>query len=129
MAVENEVRAINRANGAKYADANVWEVSEFIDDYFKPEPESKLSARYGFADGEWDIIMGRAKLMNHTLDRRRCEMIRQTLTGAANMAETGFQVLLTGRGSRSPSFQKTLKNLLDQDFPVATIHEDEEAHR
>jgi len=129
MAVEDEVRAINRANGAKYVDANVWEVSELIDDYFKPEPESEISARYGFAGGEWDVIMGHAKMANSALDRYRRELIRQTLTEASNMAESGFQVLLTGRGSRSPTFQKTLKDLLDQDFPAATMQEDEETHR
>jgi hypothetical protein len=37
MAVEDAVRSINRTNGAKSAEANVWEVSECIDEYFKPE--------------------------------------------------------------------------------------------
>jgi hypothetical protein len=129
MAVEEEVRSINRTNGAKFVDTNVWEVSEFIDDYFKPEPDSKLMTRYGFTEDEWDMIMGRAKLANTALDRRRVELTRQILTQAKDRASSGFQVLLTGRGSRSPTFRSAFKTLLKSDYPTATMHEDRETHR
>lgn len=129
MAVEEEVRSINRTNGAKFVDTNVWEVSEFIDDYFKPEPDSKLMTRYGFTEDEWDMIMGRTKLANTALDRRRVELTRQILTQAKDRARSGFQVLLTGRGSRSPTFRSAFKTLLDSDYPTATMHEDRETHR
>jgi hypothetical protein len=129
MAVEEEVRSINRTNGAKFVDTNVWEVSEFIDDYFKPEPDSKLVTRYGFTEAEWNMIMGRAKLANTALDRRRVELTRQILTQAKDRASSGFQVLLTGRGSRSPTFRSAFKPLLDNDYPTATMHEDSETHR
>jgi hypothetical protein len=120
MAVEEEVRSINRTNGAKFVDTNVWEVSEFIDDYFKPEPDT---------EAEWNMIMGRAKLANTALDRRRVELTRQILTQAKDRASSGFQVLLTGRGSRSPTFRSAFKPLLDNDYPTATMHEDSETHR
>lgn len=50
MAVENEVRSINRINGAKSSELNVWEVSECIDEYFKPEPEAEIAARFGLSE-------------------------------------------------------------------------------
>lgn len=128
MAVEEEVRSINRTNGAKFVDMNVWEVSEFIDDYFKPEPDSKLTTRYGFTEAEWDMIMGRARLANSALDRRRVELTRQILTEAKDKASSGFQVLLTGRGSRSPTFRNAFKTLLDDDYPTSSMHEDQETH-
>jgi hypothetical protein len=52
IAVEDIVRAINRANGAMYAKSNVWEISECIDEYFKPEPESEISSRCGLTEDE-----------------------------------------------------------------------------
>lgn len=128
MAVEEEVRSINRTNGAKFVDTNVWEVTEFIDDYFKPEPDSKLTTRYGFTEAEWNMIIGRARLANTALDKRRVELTRQILTEAKNKANSGFQVLLTGRGSRSPTFRSAFKSLLDNDYPAATMHEDQESH-
>lgn len=129
MAVEEEVRSINRTNGAKFVDMNVWEVSEFIDDYFKPEPDSKLSTRYGFTEAEWDMIIGRARLANSALDKRRVELIRQILTEAKDKVGSGFQVLLTGRGSRSPTFRNAFRNLLENGYPTASMHEDQETHR
>jgi hypothetical protein len=57
MAVEDAVRSINRANGAKFADMNVWEMSECIDEYFKPEPEAEISPRCGLSEHEWDTVM------------------------------------------------------------------------
>ena len=62
MAVEDAVRAINRANGAMSAESNVWEISECIDEYFKPEPESEISPRCGLTEDEWETVMGRAYL-------------------------------------------------------------------
>ena len=129
MAVEEEVRSINRTNGAKFVDTNVWEVSEFIDDYFKPEPDSKLVTRYGFTEAEWDMIIGRARLANSALDRRRVELTQQMLTEAQTKARSGFHVLLTGRGSRSPTFRSAFGELLDDDYPTASMHEDQETHR
>jgi hypothetical protein len=52
MAVEDAVRSIKRANGAKSTDMNVWEVSECIDEYFKPDLEAKISLRCGLSDDE-----------------------------------------------------------------------------
>lgn len=129
MAVEDAVRAINRANGTKSAEANVWEVSECIDEFFKPEPEAKISPRCGLSEGEWDEVMGHAALANRNLDRRRASLVRPILAEALNLAERlgddiGFHVLLTGRGSRSPTLLKAFRNLIEQDFPTAILHED-----
>jgi methionine aminopeptidase len=52
MAVEDAVRAINRANSAISAESNVWEISECIDEYYKPEPEAKISSRCGLTEDE-----------------------------------------------------------------------------
>ena len=41
MAVEDAVRKINTVNGV-IGEANVWEVSECIDELFKPEPEADI---------------------------------------------------------------------------------------
>jgi hypothetical protein len=40
----------------------------------------------------------------------------------------GLHVLLTGRGARSPTSQKAFQTLISQDFPMATLHDDEENH-
>ena len=37
IAVENEVRRINRVNGVAHPDQNTWEVSDYIDEFWKPE--------------------------------------------------------------------------------------------
>jgi hypothetical protein len=133
MAVEDAVRSINRANGAKSVDMNVREVSECIDEYFKPEPEAKISPRCGLSDDEWDMVMGRANMANRSLDRRRPNLARPTLMEALDLAnglanDVGFHVLLTGRGARSPTSQDAFQNLISQDFPMATLHDDEENH-
>jgi hypothetical protein len=74
MALEDAVRSINRANSAKSADMNVWDVSECIDEYFKPEPEAKISPRCGLSDDEWDMVIGRAPTLMEALDlaNHRC---------------------------------------------------------
>jgi len=82
MAVEDAVRSINRANGVKSADMNLWEMSECIDEYFKPELEAKISPRCGSSDDEWVMVMGRADLANRSLDRRRPNFARPTLMKA-----------------------------------------------
>jgi hypothetical protein len=111
MAVEDAVRSINRANGAKSAEMNVWEVSECIDEYFKPVPEAEISPRCGLSEDEWDTVMGRADLANRSLDKRRPNLARPILTEALDLAnrlanDFGLHVLLTGRGARSPTLQK-----------------------
>lgn len=131
MAVEDAVRAINRTNGAKSAEANVWEVSECIDEYFKPEPEAAISPRCGLSEDEWDTVMGRAQLANRSLDRRRPSSARPTLTDALALAnrladDNGLRILLTGRGSRSPTCLEAFQVLVSKEFSAATVHEDEE---
>lgn len=133
MAVEDAVRAINRVNGAMSAESNVWEISECIDEYFKPEPESEISPRCGLTEDEWETVMGRAKLANHSLDRRRPNFARSTLKDADELAgrfENDIEVhaLLTGRGSRSPTLLKAFRNLIGQDFPAATVYEDKQTN-
>jgi hypothetical protein len=133
MAVEDAVRSINRANGAKSADMNVWEVSECIDEYFKPEPEAEISPRCGLSEDEWDTVMGRADLANRSLDKRRPNLARPILTEALDLAnrlanDFGLHVLLTGRGARSPTLQKAFQNLVSQDFTTAKLHDDKENH-
>jgi hypothetical protein len=86
MALEDAVRSINRANSAKSADMNVWDVSECIDEYFKPEPEAKISPRCGLSDDEWDMVIGRADLANRSLDQRRPNLARPTLMEALDLA-------------------------------------------
>jgi hypothetical protein len=133
MAVEDAVRAINRANGAMPAESNVWEISECIDEYYKPEPEAKISPRCGLTEDEWDTVMGRAELANRSLDRRRPNLARPTLTDADELAgrsedDIGVHVLLTGRGSRSPTLLEAFRNLIIQDFPAATVYEDKQTN-
>jgi hypothetical protein len=133
MAVEDAVRAINRANGAMSAESNVWEISECIDEYFKPEPESEISSRCGLTEDEWETVMGRAKLANHSLDRRRPNFARSTLKDADELAgrfenDIGVHALLTGRGSRSPTLLKAFRKLIGQDFPTATVYEDKQTN-
>jgi hypothetical protein len=133
MAVEDAVRAINRANGAMSAESNVWEISECIDEYYKPEPEAKISSRCGLTEDEWDTVMGRAELANRSLDRRRPNLARPTLTDADELAarfenDVGVHVLLTGRGSRSPTLLEAFRKLIGQDFPAATVYEDKQTN-
>lgn len=131
MAVEDAVRAINRANGAMSAESNVWEISECIDEYFKPEPEAKISSRCGLTEDEWETVMGRAELANRSLDRRRPNFARPTLTDADELSarykdDIRVHVLLTGRGSRSPTVLEAFRKLIRQDFPAATVYEDKQ---
>lgn len=133
MAVEDEVRSINRINGAKSSESNVWEVSECIDEYFKPEPEAEIAARFGLSDEEWKRVMGRANLANNSLDQRRTRTARPTLEVAQKSVresegEAGFYVLLTGRGSRSPTALKAFKKMISEDFPTAELRLDKETH-
>lgn len=76
MAVENEVQSINRINGAKSSEVNVWEVSVCIDAYFKPEPEAEIAARFGLSDEEANQVMVPANLANKSLDQRRTKTAR-----------------------------------------------------
>jgi hypothetical protein len=108
-------------------------VSECIDEYFKPEPEAKISPRCGLSDDEWDMVMGRADLANRSLDRHRPNLTRPTLMEALDLAnhlanDVGLHVLLTGRGARSPTSQKAFRNLVSQDFTIAKLHDDKENH-
>jgi len=128
MAVEDAVRKINTVNGV-IGEANVWEVSECIDEFFKPEPEAEISPRCGLSQSEWDEVMGHADLANRHLDRRRVNLTRPIIAEALKLAnrlgeEVGLHVLLTGRGSRSPTLLKAFRNLIDEEFPAATLHED-----
>lgn len=128
MAVEEKVRAINRANGTKSSETNVWEVSECIDELFKPEPETEISTRYGIPEDEWEQITESASTANRNLDQRRPDLSREILAEALAMAKPGFHVLLTGGGSRSPTLEKAFENVILKEFPVATLHKDEETH-
>lgn len=122
-----------RTNGAKSAEANVWEVSECIDEYFKPEPGAAISPRCGLSEEEWDRVIGHAELALRSLDRRRPDFARPTLEDARDLAnrlagDGGFHVLLTGRGSRSPPSLKAFRDLVSQEFPTATLHEDRQTN-
>lgn len=133
MAVEDAVRSINRTNGAKAAEANVWEVSECIDEYFKPEPAATISPRCGLSDEEWDRVIGHAELALRSLDRRRPELARPTLKDALDLTnrmagDIGLHVLLTGRGLRSPPSLKALRELVCREFPIASVHEDKQTN-
>jgi hypothetical protein len=133
MAVEDAVRAINRANGAMSAESNVWEISECIDEYYKPEPEAKISPRCGLTEDEWETVIGRAELANRSLDRRRPNLARATLKDADELAarfesDIGVHALLTGRGSRSPTVLEAFRKLISQDFPATTVYEDKETN-
>lgn len=133
MAVEDAVRSINRTNGAKSAEANVWEVSECIDEYFKPEPGVAISPRCGLSEEEWDRVIGHAELALRSLDRRRPDFARPTLEDARDLTNrlgdhVGLHVLLTGRGSRSPPSLKAFRDLVSQEVPTATVHEDKQTN-
>jgi hypothetical protein len=75
----------------------------------------------------------RTDLANRSLDNRRPNLARPILTEALDLAnrlanDFGLHVLLTGRGARSPTLQKALQNLVNQDFTIATLHDDKENH-
>lgn len=128
MAVEEKVRTINRANGTKFCEANVWEVSACFDELFKPNPETKIAARYGISEEEREQVTESASAANRNLDQRRPYLAREILAQALALAGSGFHVLLTGGGSRSPTFERSFKTVILEKFPVATVHMDEEAH-
>jgi hypothetical protein len=76
---------------------------------------------------------GRADLANRSLDKRRPHLARPILTEALDLAnrlanDFGLHVLLTGRRARSPTLQKAFQNLVNQDFAMATLHDDKENH-
>jgi hypothetical protein len=77
--------------------------------------------------------MGRAKLANHSLDRRRPNFARSTLKDADKLAgrfenDIGVYALLTGRRSRSPTLLKAFRKLIGQDFPAVTVYEDKQTN-
>jgi len=132
MAVEDAVRSINRTNGAK-SEVNVWEVSECIDEYFKPEPSAAISPRCGLSEEEWERVIGHAELALRSLDRRRPGFARLTLIDALALTDrladdVGLHVLLTGRGSRSPPSLQAFRDLVTQEFSIATFHEDKQTN-
>ena len=131
MAVEDAVRTINRTNGAKSAEANVWEVSACIDEYFKPEPGVAMAPRCGLSQEEWDRVIGHAELTLRSLDRRRPDLARPTIKNALEVSnrstnDIGPRVILTGGGSRGPTTLIAFRELISQDFPTATLHEDKQ---
>jgi len=63
------------------------------------------------------MVMGRADLVNRSLDRRRPNLTRPTLMEALDLAnhlgnDVRFHMLLTSRGARSPTSQKAFQNLI-----------------
>lgn len=115
------------------AKSNVQEISECIDEYFKPEPESEISPRCRLIEDEQETVIGRAKLANHSLDRRRPNFARLILKDADKLTgrfENDIEVyaLLTSRGLRSPTLLKAFRNLISQDFPVAIVYEDKQTN-
>jgi hypothetical protein len=73
----------------------------------------------------------RTDLANRSLDNPH--LARPILTEALDLAnrlanDFGLHVLLTGRRARSPTLQKALQNLVNQDFTIARLHDDKENH-
>ena len=133
MAVEDAVRRINRTNGAKNTEVNVWEVSECIDEYFKPEPGVAIDPRCGYSDEEWDRVIESAQMALRSLDRRRPDLARPTIANALDCTrrstpDAALHVLLTGRGIRSPPTLEAFRELISREFSIATVHEDKQTN-
>lgn len=122
IAVENEVRRINRVNGSATIDQNTWEVSDYIDEFWKPEADMSISPRAGYEEHEWKSILQCAEQANSKLDSDRVKLIRNALNEALRLQRSSTRILLTGRGTLSKTFLSSLKSMLDDDFPGVEIH-------
>lgn len=117
------MRKINREEGNADIEAGVWEVSNFIDEYFKPEADATLSARLGYSERSWQRIISAASKSNVVLDRERVAIIRREIARAQESAEGEVHVLLTGRGARSATFVAALRHMVAAEYPLCRVHE------
>lgn len=122
-AAENEVRRINRVNGIADVEKNVWEVSDYIDEFFKPDADTSISSRAGYDGDEWESIIGCAGEANKQLDIDRVKLIQATLDEVTQAGDSNVRILLTGRGTLSKTFLSSLQDMIDQRFPDVRIQD------
>jgi len=123
MKAEQVLRTINELHGAP-PHQNVRQLSEFIDDYVKPEPEQTYEPQHSIAKEDWDQILESVyraidEVINDSLKR-----IMPVLAKASQTWKSDFQVITTGRWLRNPLFRKRLKDETQREFPNASVIED-----
>jgi hypothetical protein len=122
IAVENEVRRLNRVNGVANIEKNAWEISDYIDEFWKPEADMSISSRAGYEEDEWKSILQCADEANGKLNFDRTKLIHDALDEMLQLRDSSIRILLTGRGTLSKTFLSSLQNMLDRDFPDVKIH-------
>jgi len=106
------------------SERGVWETSQFIDEFFKPDVESTFSARMGFSDAEWRRVMRVAREANDGLDQERVGLVVQELN-ATDSDGTDVRILLTGRAALSKTFVEALETTVADEFPDVRLHQNE----
>jgi hypothetical protein len=129
IAVENAVRLRNKDASETDAEKGVWETSQFIDEFFKPDVDTNFSPRMGFSDADWRRLMRAARKANDELDYERIDLIVQELImqelSVKSVDNTTLRLLLTGRAAYSKTFVARLTAAIAQDFPSVDIQQNE----
>lgn len=122
MAVENELRAMNEDAGEDDREKGVWETSQFIDEFFKPDVDMGFSPRMGYSNANWQRIMQIARRANDELDAGRIDLIARELDEMA-LEDKNVRILLTGRAARSKTFIRRTKAFLADKFPNVRLQQ------
>jgi hypothetical protein len=124
MEAEKVLRSINERHGVPLHQ-NVRDLSDFIDDFVKPEPKQTYEPQFGIAKDDWDQILESVYLVIDKIINDSLDLILPVLATANKTWKPGFQVIPTGRWLRNPSFKKRLKDRTESEFPNARVIEDD----
>jgi hypothetical protein len=124
METEKVLRSMNERHRVP-PHQNLRDLSDFIDDFVKPEPEQTYEPQFGIAKEDWDQILKSAYLVIDKIINDSLDLVSPVLATANKTWNSGFQVIATGRWLRNPSFKKRLKDKTESEFPNARVIEDD----
>lgn len=124
MEAEKVLRSINERHGVPLHQ-NVRDLSDFIDDFVKPEPKQTYEPQFGITKEDWDQVLESVYLVTDKIINDSLNLVLPVLAAANKTWKSGFQVIPTGRWLRNPSFKKALEDKIDSEFPNARVTEDD----
>jgi hypothetical protein len=125
MAAESALRSINERCQAE-SNQNVLEMSEFIDEFFKLEPQATYRAWFNIAQADWDSIIKASHDAAESVINTSINLIGLILVKVRErIGKSDFQVLLTGRWLKYPPFKEKLKKMVQSEDPNTPVLEDQ----
>ena len=126
MAVEDELRAINKEAGESDIDKGVWETLQYINEHVKPDMSLDFPPRLGFTEASWGRVLRVTRSAEKRLHTKWVDLIIE-LIRKSHIAGADNCLLLSGRASLSCTFIMQIKDALHVEFPdVRLLHEVEE---